>query len=112
MQVVLTVTNLPSGPADAAAAFHTEWLPLARRRIGGIAGDDRALLLALPEADHTHGEWRLAAVRMLAREAAPVRVNCAGCDDPATLERIAEFLAAAPGVTGQYLPANFQFARE
>lgn len=112
MQAVLAVTGLPPGPADAAAVFHAEWLPLARRRIAELAGEDRALLIALPAADHTHGEWRLAAARMLAREAAPVRVNCVGCDEPAMLERITEFLGAAPGVTGQYLPTNFQLARE
>lgn len=110
MQAVLGISGLPRNPADAAAAFHADWLPLTRRRIAELTGDDRALLLVMPAADHTHAEWRLAAVRMLAREAAPVRVNCVGCDDPAALEQFAAFLADAPGVTGQYLPANFQYA--
>ena len=69
------------------------------------------MLIVVPEADHTHGEWRLAAARMLAREAAPVRVNIVGCDTSADLQVIASYLAASPGVTGQYLPANTQLAR-
>jgi hypothetical protein len=64
----------------------------------------------LPEADHTHGEWRLATARMLARELAPRRVNLVGCDTSALTQGFADYLAAAPGVTGQYLPANTQLA--
>lgn len=111
MQVLLQVTGLPSSPVDAAAVFCTQWLPLARERITRLSGEDRALLLALPEADHTHAEWRLAAVAMLAREAAPVRVNLVGCDDVQGVERVADYLGRAPGVTGQYLPSNFQLGR-
>lgn len=110
MQAVLSVDGLPTAPADAAALFHRRWLPQARAAIAALTGEDRALLIALPEADHTHAEWRLAMVRMLAREVAPARVNCAACGLDA-LERFAAFLADAPGVTGQYLPANFQYAR-
>lgn len=110
MQTVLVVVGLPSAPLEAAAAFHARWLPEARRRLGELAGEDRALLIALPPADHAHAEWRLAVTRMLAREAAPARVNCVGCDDPDALTKFSEYLAAAPGVTGQYLPTNFQYA--
>lgn len=109
---MLPVTGLPPAPADAAAAFHADWLARARMKIAQVDGEDRALLLLLPEADHTHAEWRLAVAAMLAREAAPVRVNLVGCDDAAAAEKFALYLAAAPGVTGQYLPANFQLGRE
>lgn len=108
---MLRVIGLPPEPADAAAEFHAEWLGAARSRIAQLTGEDRSLLLHLPEEDHTHAEWRLAAVRMLAREAAPVRVNLIGCDHAAKVERFAAYLSQAPGITGQYLPANFQYAR-
>lgn len=111
VQAVLQVAELPALPNDASASFHARWLPQARAALTGVDGEDRALLIVLPEADHTHGEWRLAVTRMLAREAAPARVNIVACDTPAKLQMMADFLAAAPGVTGQYLPANMQLAR-
>lgn len=110
MQAVLLVTGLPTTPADAAAVFHAQWLPQARAVFATLEGEDRALLIVVPEADHTHGEWRLAAARMLAREAAPVRVNVVGCDAAAGSQAFADYLAAAPGVTGQYFSANSQLA--
>jgi hypothetical protein len=69
-----------------------------------------AVLIVVPEADHTHGEWRLAAARMLARMAAPARVNLIGCDAADDVAQFAAYLERAPGVTGQYLPANAQLA--
>lgn len=110
MQAVLLVTGLPSPPADAAALFHARWMPQARAVFATLQGEDCALLIVAPEADHTHAEWRLAAARMLAREAAPVRVNIVGCDKAAEKQAFTDYLAAAPGITGQYLPANIQLA--
>lgn len=111
MQAVLLVSGLPAAPADAAAVFHAVWLDKAREEIASLRGEDGALLLVLPEADHTHAEWRLAVAAMLAREAAPVRVNLAGCNVADAIAKFAEYLGRAPGVTGQYLPANFQLGR-
>ncbi len=111
MQAVLAIADLPPGPTDAAATFHAHWLDRARDQIRRLGGADRALLILLPEADHTHADWRLAAARTLAREAAPARVNLVGCNDAAKAEEFAAYLRMAPGVTGQYFPVNFQLGR-
>lgn len=97
-QGLLRVGDLPAAPLDAAARFHSEWVPQARAlfAMGDIA-------LVLPPAAHEHQGWRLAAVQELAREAAPARVNgVAGIDEAAIAETVA-YLAAAPGITGQLL---------
>lgn len=109
MQAILHVPALPPAPAEAAAEFHTQWVPQARAALAD-GSEDNALLIVMPEADHTHGEWRLAAVRMLARLAAPARVNLIGCDAADDIARFAKYLERAPGVTGQYLPTNAQLA--
>jgi len=101
MQAVLRVEGLPDGALDAAAAFHAQWLSRARE---ALAASD-ALALVLPAAAYDHRGWRLAAVQDLAREAAPKRVNAVAGDD----ERVAatlEWLAQAPGVTGQLLAVD------
>ena len=64
----VAVEGLPSDPLAAAARFHAEITP-------GLANAAEDLLLVFPPADHTHRGWRLAAVQMLARAAAPRRVN-------------------------------------
>lgn len=109
MQAVLRIPALPPVALDAAAEFHARWAPEAEAALAE-APPDYALLIVMPEADHTHGEWRLAAIRMLARTAVPARVNLVGCDSPDGIARFAEYLEEAPGVTGQYLPANTQLA--
>lgn len=93
---LLRIARLPAAPLDAAAAFHAEWV--ARGRDG--EGD---LLLVFPLADHTHRQWRLAAIQELAREAAPRRVNAVAADGEDAIEQARKYLAAAPGITGQYL---------
>jgi hypothetical protein len=45
-------------------------------------------------------------VQTLAREAAPLRVNAVAGSDPAAIEAALAYLAAADGVTGQYLPLD------
>ena len=97
-QAVLRVEGLPGAPLDAAAAFHHVWLPLARDALSG--GD---LLLVFASADHSHRAWRLAAVQELAREAAPKRVNGVVGDASTAIDQAAEWLARAPGITGQLL---------
>lgn len=94
----IVVDDLPGDALAAASVFHQHWLPYAEETLA--AGDD--LLLAFPPADHTHRAWRLAAVAGLARKHAPLRVNgVAG--KGATIAEAERYLAAAPGVTGQYL---------
>jgi hypothetical protein len=97
-QAVLRIEGLPESALDAAAAFHTEWLPRARA--------DGDLVLVFPAAPYDHRGWRLAAVQDLAREAAPKRVNAvAGEDEQAIAETLA-WLSAAPGITGQLLAVD------
>ncbi|MFN3516254.1 MAG: Rossmann fold domain-containing protein [Novosphingobium sp.] len=98
----LDVTGLPDRPSAAAAVFHGEWLD--RVQAGLAAGED--LLLVFPPADHTHATWRLAAVQVLAREAAPLRINAVASDDPFAIEAAQAYLADSSGVTGQYLPLD------
>ncbi|WP_156842218.1 Rossmann fold domain-containing protein [Novosphingobium aquimarinum] len=100
---VLRIDGLPPEPLDAAAMFHADWLP---RAIALADGGADSLVLIFPAADHTHREWRLAAVQGLARRFAPLRVNALACDDCEPIEAALRYLAAAPGVTGQYLPLD------
>lgn len=98
-QQVLRVGDLPVAPLDAAAAFHALWLAQARAL---SAQHDVALIFA--PADHTHDAWRLASVQELAREAAPRRVNAVAGDEEPALAEVLDYLAGAPGITGQLLP--------
>ncbi len=93
----LTVADLPDAPLEASRMFHADWLGKAQAI---LAEDD--LLVALPPADHTHTEWRSAAAAMLARAGVPYRAFVVAGDGRA-LDETEQFLAAAPGITGQYL---------
>lgn len=97
----IAVDDLPGDPLSAASVFHQHWLPYAEEVLA--AGDD--LLLTFSPADHTHRAWRLAAVAGLARKHAPLRVN-AVAGEGAAIAEAERYLAAAPGVTGQYLPLD------
>lgn len=94
----ILVEALPDDPIAAAGLFYQNWLDLIERTL--VTGQD--VLIAMPVADYPHEEWRRAAVAMLARQYAPLRVNLVAGEREA-LERSADFLARAPGVTGQYL---------
>jgi len=101
-QTALRVEGLPDSPLDAAAAFHTDWLPRARAALA----EGRDLALMFPPAGHEHRGWRLAAVQELAREAAPLRVNAlVGAEDEA-LAAMLEWLAQAEAITGQLLTVD------
>ena len=99
---VLQVGALPDEPIAAAAQFHAEILPRAHAALAG--GEDLALVFG--PADHTHRDWRLGAVRGLARQHAPLRVNAVAGDAAAAIEAALDYLAQAPGVTGQLLPVD------
>ena len=99
---VLAVEGLPEGALDAAAAFHAEWLPRARAQLDGLAAEGH-LVLVFPAAPYDHRGWRLAAVQDLARAAAPRRVNAIAGDDQPAIAQTVDWLAQAPGVTGQLL---------
>lgn len=102
VQAVLRVEGLPDTPLDAAAAFHSDYLPEARATLAGA----RDLVLIFPATGHEHYNWRLAAVQELAREAAPLRVNGLVGDDPAALETMVGWLATAQAITGQLLAVD------
>jgi len=96
------VGPLPEGTLAAAAQFHSDVLPRVQAALAN--GDDTVLVFA--PADYTHRGWRLAAVQQLARDHAPLRVNALASDDEAAIAATAKYLAAAEGVTGQYLPLD------
>jgi hypothetical protein len=64
-------------------------------------GED--LVLIFPSAPYDHRAWRLAAIQDLARAAAPRRVNGIVGSDEGGIEQAIEWLAEAPGITGQLL---------
>jgi hypothetical protein len=96
---LLRIGALPDEALAAAAEFHAVVLPSV------IAELERGetLTLVFAPADHTHRGWRLAAVQGLARQHAPVRVNALASDDERTIAAALNYLAAAEGLTGQYL---------
>ena len=96
----IEVEGLPDDPLAAAGLFHQNWTGPIERALD--AGQD--VFVTLERADHTHGEWRKAAAAMLARKHTPRRVNFVAGKSEA-LAAIQTYLAAAPGVTGQYLEA-------
>jgi hypothetical protein len=99
-QAVLDCSALPDEALAAAARFHAEYLP----QVGILlAGGAESLVIVMPAAPYDHADWRRAVARDLARAHTPRRVNVVGGNDvAATLE----YLARAPGVTGQYLPLD------
>jgi len=100
--MLLRVGDLPHEPLAASAHFYAAMLPRVREALA--CGADLTLVFA--SADHTHREWRLALVRGLAREFAPIRVNAVAGNDDAGIAAAARYLSQAPGVTGQLLPTD------
>lgn len=94
----VAVDDLPAEPLAAAGVFHQHWLPHVEALLSG--GED--VMVALAPADHTHREWRRAAAAGLARAHTPQRVNLVA-GNRELLDALESYLAAAPGITGQYL---------
>ncbi|WP_324828016.1 Rossmann fold domain-containing protein [Qipengyuania zhejiangensis] len=94
----IAVDGLPDDPLAAASLFHQHWLAHVEDTLA--KGDD--VTIALPSAGYEHREWRLAVVAGLARKHTPRRVNMVA-GEGAALDATAEYLAIAPGITGQYL---------
>lgn len=107
MQAVLRIEGLPADALDAAAEFHRTWLDQAR---GALRGEASSLVLIMPPAPPDHRDWRRAIARDLARELAPKRVNLVAGGDTDAISAALEYLARAPGVTGQLLPVSGQGA--
>ena len=112
-QTVIHVLDLPDEPLDAAAQFHSEQVPLARgllkngsSRLLGASEDLLeldALAFVFAPAGKEHQGWRVAVIQALAREAAPKRVNGVVGPDSGAVDRTTDWLAEAPGITGQVL---------
>lgn len=97
----VAVDELPTEPLAAAGVFHQHWLPHVEALLAG--GED--VMVTLAPADHTHREWRRALAVGLARGHTPRRVNVVAGEGGA-LDAFARYLAAAPGITGQYFEAD------
>ena len=102
-QAILQVKSLPQGEVDAAADFYENWLGQAQALLDGQC---TSLVLIMPEAEGNHRDWRLAAVRGMARDAAPCRVNMICGADSEALTVASNYLEFAAGITGQYLPLD------
>jgi hypothetical protein len=108
-QMVIATLALPDAPVEAAAHFYAEHVPMARDLLSGeaalpgLAEELDALAFVFPSAGKEHQGWRLAAIQALAREAAPKRVNGVIGDDRDAIDETTDWLAAAPGITGQLL---------
>jgi hypothetical protein len=103
MHEVLRIEGLPADALDAASAFHRLHLAAVRE---ALSGSVESVVVLLPGAGHEHAGWRRALVQDLARAHVPVRINFVAGDDRAAGERTAQWLARAPGVTGQLLQTD------
>ena len=99
MHELLRIKELPDAALDAAAAFTREYLTSVRGTLAGGAD----LTIVLPQAPYDHRDWRRALARDLARAHAPARINVIAGSGDARISAAADYLANAPGVTGQYL---------
>ena len=99
----------PQSPVDAAQHFYDKIAPRLRAALGQAGPaeygpeEHQALIVVFPRADEAHRAWRLAAIQSLAREAAPRRVVGIIGEEDAGILALAEWLANAPGITGQLL---------
>ena len=95
------VDDLPSQPLAAAGVFHQHWLPHVEALLE--AGED--VMVTLAAANNTHREWRRAIAAGLARAHAPRRINVV-VGEGAVFDAFERYLAAAPGITGQYFEGD------
>ena len=97
------VNELPEGAVEAAEEFYVRVLPALLADLANPPSTDEHLLVVFDRAPHDHRAWMLAAIQILARHAAPRRVNgivrAAGAD----FRSASGFVANAAGVTGQLL---------
>ena len=94
----IVVDGLPDEPLAAAGIFHQHWLA----HVEDILSKGEDVMLQVASSDHTHREWRLAIVAGLARKHTPRRINMVAGEGDA-VDATETYLAAAPGITGQYL---------
>jgi hypothetical protein len=97
----VTVDDLPAEPLAAAGVFHQHWLP----HVEALLASGANVMVVLGPADHTHREWRHAVAAGLARAHSPRRVNIVA-GEGAAIDAFERYLAAARGITGQYLEGD------
>ena len=105
MQHILSPQDCPDRAIEAAAWFHVTLVP----RIAQVLADRpdvTSIVVVLPHAPYDHRDWRLAAMRDLARRFAPCRINMVTGDAGTALDAICGYLENAPGVTGQCLKSS------
>lgn len=98
-------------PADDAAHFYATLVPMARAFLSGekpasdagLVGELEAIAFVFRFGGKSHEGWQRAAIQTLAREAAPRRVNGVVGDGLEATDEVTDWLARAPGVTGQLL---------
>ncbi|MDE2435345.1 MAG: hypothetical protein KGM49_03700 [Sphingomonadales bacterium] len=97
----LDISGLPADPLAAAARFYADVMT-------GLVSCpvEEDIVIIFPAVDHTHAAWRLAAVQGLARQAVPARVNAVAGGNARSIDAAIAYVAAAPGLTGQYLPLD------
>ena len=113
-QLVIAALDLSDDPLDASTEFLTEVAPAARKMLSssgpvpGLQSSDTldAVAFVFSGVTKEHYGWRLAAIQSLAREAAPKRVNGVAGDDYETSRAATDWLANAPGITGQLLAVD------
>jgi hypothetical protein len=98
--MLMRVGPLPGDALDAASLFHADALP----RLRELA--DAVVTCLFEPADHSHTDWRRAAIQSLAREFAPRRINGVASDDESAIAAAEAYLTGAEGLTGQYLPLD------
>lgn len=96
----LAVPPLPEDPLTAAARFHGEIVPQV---LAALERGERVVTLVFAPAAFAHEDWRRAAVATLARECTPARINAVAGDVAEGVAATVAYIAAAPGLTGQYL---------
>lgn len=97
----VAIDDLPGEPLAAARIFHQQWLSI----LEGLLADGTDVMVVLAPADHTHREWRRAIAAGLARTHTPRRANVVA-GEGAVIDAFEGYLAAAPGITGQYLEGD------
>lgn len=98
--MLVRVAPLPDDALEAASLFHASEVQRLR------SADAAVVTCLFAPAGHEHTGWRRAAIQSLARAIAPRRINAIASDDDVAIAAAAAYLAAAEGVTGQYLPLD------
>ncbi len=93
------VGALPEQAIAASSAFHMDWM----HHVAEALSSADCVAVVFPTATYDHRDWRVAAIRDLARQHAPKRINGVGGGSIDAREHALHYLAGAPGVTGQYL---------